>query len=336
MVRVTQLPYLWRHPSGRVYFRRGKGKLVRLPALDDPGFLAAYDAARRGRPLVPTTTSIDALVTSYVASTRWEKLAPRTKADYRKVLDFLRDKIGKRDVSTITRPLAIEARDGNRHRARFANYVVQVLSVLCEHAIDVGWRKTNPVRGTKLLALGDGWEPWPAKALSAYRSVATGEARWVWEVCYWTGQRIGDVLRMRWDHIEVDDEGDEGIRVKQGKTAAEVWVPILPECRAILDEIPRRGFTILARADSRPISYRAATLAVDKARKASGTNGLVLHGLRANCASELYERGATDAQVQAITGHKSAAQARKYGRGASQKRLAKEAMSRRERTRGEP
>lgn len=322
MVRLTQLPYLMQ--SGpRWYFRR-HGSLTRLPDPSDPGFLAAYDAAKRGRPPAPTSTSVEALILSYVASTRWEKLAPRTKADYRKVLDYLRDKIGRRDVSTITRPLAIEARDGNRHRARFANYVVQVLSVLCEHAVDLGWRKENPVKGTTLLRLGEGWQPWPAKAIEAYRAVAEGNALLIFELCLGTGQRISDVLRMRWSDIE-----DGAIKVKQGKTGNELWIPLTPRLAGVLDACPRRGLCIVAGDDSRPLSYRRASYAVDAGRRAAGVGGYTVHGLRHSTAAELAEAGCTDAQIASVTGHKSLRMVAKYRAGSDQKRLAKEAMSKR-------
>jgi hypothetical protein len=46
----------------------------------------------------------------------------------------------------IDRPLALECRDANRHRVRFANYCVQVLSNLNEHALSIGWIDTSPSR----------------------------------------------------------------------------------------------------------------------------------------------------------------------------------------------
>jgi hypothetical protein len=53
--------------------------------------------------------------------------------------------------------------------------------------------------------------------------------------------------------------------------------------------------------------------------------------LRYSAASELAEAGCTDQQISAITGLKSLSMVRKYSKGASQKRLAKEAQSLRER-----
>ena len=322
-MKKVALPYLMT-VKGRIYFRRGRGKTVRLPDPSDPGFLAAYDAAKRGTPAAPTRTSVNALIASYGASTRWERLAPRTKADYRKVLDYLRDKIGDRDVSFITRPLILEAMEANRHRARFANYVAQVASILCEHAVDLGWRRENPVKGVKLLKLGEGHKVWPPKAIEAYRAAATGNALLIFELCLGTGQRIGDVLRMRWSDIE-----DGAIKVKQGKTGNELWIPITPRLGRVLDAVPRRGLNLIAGDDSRPLSYRRAAFCVDGVRRRVGASDYTIHGLRHSTAAELAEAGCTDAQIAAITGHKSLRMVAKYRAGSDQKRLAKEAMAKR-------
>ncbi|MEQ8365955.1 MAG: tyrosine-type recombinase/integrase, partial [Roseicyclus sp.] len=44
------------------------------------------------------------------------------------------------------------------------------------------------------------------------------------ELCVGTGQRIGDVLNMRWSNNE-----NGAVWVRQSKTSKELWVPILPE-----------------------------------------------------------------------------------------------------------
>lgn len=116
-MKPTSLPYTWTHPrSGIVYFRR-HGKVTPIGRVGDAGFIEAYAAASRAAPARRGSTTVEALIASYVASSRWERLSPRSRKDYAKVLDFFRDKIGNRDVSIITRPLVIEAMEANRHRA---------------------------------------------------------------------------------------------------------------------------------------------------------------------------------------------------------------------------
>lgn len=55
-----------------------------------------------------------------------------------------------------------------------------------------------------------------------------------------------------------------------------------------------------------------------------------LHGLRYLAAVELAEAGCSDAEIQAVTGHKTLAMVQKYRAEASRKRLSKQAQERRE------
>ena len=129
---------------------------------------------------------------------------------------------------------------------------------------------------------------------------------------------------MRWDDIE-----DEEIFVKQSKTGVELWIPFTDDLRAYLATLPRGlRTTIVCNRLGEPYNYRPWLKRFDRCRKAAGAEGFTPHGLRYNAASELYEAGCTDAQVQAITGHKTRAMAAKYGKGADQRRLAREARDR--------
>lgn len=334
-MKRPDLPHLSRTTArGRDYwyYRRRGYPLVRLPAPTDPGFLDAYSAASRGAPERPETRSnIGALIDSYQSSPRWDRLAPRTRKDYAKVLSHIRSKAGQHDVSVITRPAVIAARDANRETPRFANYICALYSILCEHAVDIGWMPRNPVKGMQLLPLtGPGYAPWPEADIQRFRDTSTGRARLLFELCLGTGQRIGDVLRFRWADLDADGRGITLIQNKgrrAGKADETMWVPFAPALEAYLATARRDGLTLVAEAKhGRPVSYRAANHAFSEARAAAGlSEDRYAHGLRANRASELYEMGLTDAQVQAITGHKSAAMARKYGRGARQRKLAEAA-----------
>lgn len=313
------------------YFQRHKrGVRIRLP--DDPDseeFDRAYWAARKGQRQPESKSTIEAVALSYYQSSKWERLSERSKQDYRKHIDYLREKAGKEDAAWFTRPRVIEMVEANKHRPRFANYIRQVLSILMEHAIDLGWRRDNPAKGVRSLPTGGGWEPWPKGAIEAFRKAANPRALLVFEMALGTGQRISDVLRMRWS--DIDGDGIlivQGKATRAGKAPEQMWVPFSTRLSEILAQTERKGLTIISGEDTRPLSYRAAAHAVERAREASGTKDYKLHGLRANRASELYEGGASDAEVQAITGHKSVDMARRYGRGARQRKLAESAVKR--------
>lgn len=333
-MKRTELPFLRKKRGwkGRAYwyFERA-GERTALPAPDDPGFLAAYDAARRGvRPVARIEVrDFRRLIADYRESARWARLAPRTKADYAKVLDWAAAVFGDLRPEAMERRHVLRAQAENRERLRFANYIVQVLSVLFEHATDLGWVKHNPAKGIRLLR-GDGdgpHRPWTPEALEAYEAAAPGgsRARTVQELCIGTGQRIGDVLRMRWDQLR-----DGGIEVRQGKTGRRLWVPFTPRLKAYLAGLPRTALTVLADGAGRPLAYHAAAKEVMRARKEAGVEAFTIHGWRYTAAAELAAAGCSDDEIMAITGHRAHAMVRKYAGETRQHAQALAAQAKRE------
>ncbi|WP_238367671.1 tyrosine-type recombinase/integrase [Mesobacterium pallidum] len=169
--------------------------------------------------------------------------------------------MGETNPAKMQRKDVIRLRDANSEKAYFANYSLRVLRVLMEHCVDLGWRETNPVRGVpELKTVQKDREPWPQEPLDVYRDtcpLGTRE-RLVMDLCVGTGQRIGDVLEMRWSDIE-----NGGFVVRQNKTGKELWVPILPELQIALDAAKRNSVFILTneRGTNR-WSYRGASAAV--------------------------------------------------------------------------
>jgi integrase len=332
-VKRPDLPYLRRKRArGRDYwyFQRGRERIP-LPAPEAPDFLEKYAAARRGVSPVPEPAgrTFQRLIRAYRASARWSKLAPRTKRDYDRVLSWAAGTFGDLDPSRMERRHVIRARDENRDRLRFANYIVQVLSVLFEQAIDMGWITHNPARGIPLLrSEGDGpHRPWPPALIEAYTAAAAPGSvpRTVMELCIGTGQRIGDVLAMRWDHIR-----DGGIEVRQSKTRARLWIPFTPRLAAYLAALPRSGLTIATGRDGRPLTYHAAAAEIMRVRKAVKAEAFTIHGWRYTAAAELAAAGCSDEEIQAITGHKARAMVVKYAGTTRQEQRARTAQSRRQ------
>lgn len=313
--------------KGRIYqYFRKDGQYIRLP--DDPHseeYDREYWRLMRGGATEKKLT-FKRLIASYKQSPRWERLAPRTKADYSKVLEYLIDTIGDKDPTKLRRSTIIEAQIANRHRARFANYIPHMLSILFEHAINLDWQRDNPAKGIEKLKTGEGHKPWPAAAIATYRANVTGQALLIFELAIGTGQRASDLTRMEWGHIE-----DGGIWVTQGKTKARLWIPFTERLRTVLDTTPRRSLRyILSDQHGRQLDYDQIQKATIAERKRLGLDAYTLHGLRYSAASELAEAGCTDHQIAAITGHKSLSMVQKYSKGASQKRLAKQAQALRE------
>lgn len=89
---------------GYVYFIRRGCKPIRMHA--QPGtaeFAAEYALAMKGAPKVTTARNFAALIRHYKAGPKFTKLAPRSKQDYGKVLDFICDRIGDIDPAKVQR-----------------------------------------------------------------------------------------------------------------------------------------------------------------------------------------------------------------------------------------
>ena len=225
--------------------------------------------------------------------------------DYDKFLDFFIEIMGDANPANMKRKDVIRMRDANAAKAYFANYSLRVLRVLMEHCVDLGWRETNPAKGVpELKTVKAEREPWPQQLLDAFRAVCPigTRERLVMELCVGTGQRIGDVLEMRWSDIQ-----DGAIVVQQNKTNKVLWVPILPELQAALDQASRHSVFILTneRGTNR-WSYRGASQAVRKVREQIGALDYDIHSWRYNAACELLEAGCEDDLIAAVTGQSPA------------------------------
>lgn len=325
-----ELPkYIYLQRNGLYFQRRGWPTRKIQNEFGTPAFWAEYadilaDKAQAPRVL---TRSFAALIKSYRASPRYRNLKPRTGKDYDKYLDFFQEIMGDRNPVHLQRKDVIRLRDTNAEKVYFANYSLRVLRVLMEHCVDLGWRETNPVRGvSELKTSRSEREPWPSDLLVLFRAecpLGTRE-RLVMELCIGTGQRIGDVLEMRWSDIR-----DGAVFVRQSKTSKELWVPILPELQAALAEASRHSVYILTNErGSNKWSYRGASAAVRKVRERIDATAYDIHSWRYNAACELLEAGCADDLIAAVTGQ-SAAMVQHYTRKVRQRVRAIEAQRKR-------
>lgn len=317
-----------------IYYERRGCKSERIIATPGtPEFAAEYARLLNGVTPLPKGRSFGTLVKSYRASKRFRDLAPRTQRDYETVLEYIDQKLGPLPVAGMQRKDVIRAQSVNADTVRFANYIVQILRIILEHAINLGWIALNPAKGVLMIKSGRATrEAWPAELVTAYRATAPlgTRQRLIFELCIGTGQRIGDVLRMRWNDIQ-----NGGVNVKQGKTKHSLWIPITPHLQAALDVTPKKGMTICAQATGKPTSYVGASALVRAVRTTIGALDYDLHALRHTTTAELSALGCTDELIMAVTGHKTAAMVRLYAGPARQIARAKIAQGMREQNKTE-
>jgi integrase len=321
--------HVYRQRNGIYFQRRGWASKKFEHEFGTPEFWKEYAdiLALKDQPRVITSRSFNALIKSYHKSPRYKNLKPRTGLDYDKYLTFFASIMGDRNPAKMQRKDVIRLRDANANKAYFANYSLRVLRVLMEHCVDLGWRESNPARGVPELKTEKRQrDPWPQELLEAYRDgcpFGTRE-RLLMELCLGTGQRIGDVLEMRWSDIQ-----DGGFVIRQNKTGKELWVPILPELQAALNAASRHSVFILTNErGTNGWSYRGASQAVRNVRERIGAVRYDIHSWRYNAACELVEAGCSDDLVASVTGQ-SPAMVLHYTKAVRQKTRALEAQKRR-------
>ncbi|WP_017928679.1 tyrosine-type recombinase/integrase [Limimaricola hongkongensis] len=311
--------------KGYVYFQRRGGKTQRIHS--EPGtadFAAEYAMLLRGRQPTPAKT-MKGLIASYMESSRWTDLKPVTQKGYRRHLRYFEDVIAAVDPRTMKRVHVIEMRNALADTPTDANRKVGVLSVLFEHAIDIGWinQGANPAKDVaKLKSTKPKREAWPSEMIAAFRREAGPRPLRAFELLLGTGQRVEDVRTMRWDQIE-----DDGIRVRQSKTSNGIWVPFTDSLRAAIASMPRHGETILAQENGKAFAYQTLWADIMAVRKKIGAERWDIHALRHAAASEIAALpGMTDEHIMAITGHSSKEMAQLYAGAARQKARAMEAQ----------
>lgn len=325
--------------KGRTYFyhRATKRRIMAPPnsaafaaevaRLDETG-----GATPRGRDAPARSAyragSWGALVAAYRASPEFARLAPRTKRDYDRVLDYLAA-LDDMPLIQITPPAVLAIRDKafTQRKRRFADYTVHMLSVVLGWGRKRGHVAENAAAGVEKIGGGKGANrPWSDEECAAVLEEARESLKTAIAIGMYAGMRIGDVVRLGWSAYTGD-----AIEWRQGKTGDLVWLPAHRDLRAILAETPRVATTIVAGAHGRP--WTAATLrkefralVVRLLHDGRVLPGLTFHGLRSTAATRLADAGADIRAIQALLGHRTAAMALHYSRGADRRRAATAAV----------
>lgn len=333
IVRVRGVKRVRNPKTGRVYFyhRKTGERITAAPGTNAfAAEIARLDAMPRPSPERQKAKSgtLGGLITAYRESVEFDRLADRTRTDYLSVLDYLAP-LDDMPLLQLDSAAVIGIRDKafRQRKRRFANHVLQVLGTILNWGRPRNLApKVNPAAGLPKIPrpreMPRANRPWSDSETDAVLSAATGGLRVAIALAVYAGMRGGDIVRVTWAAYD-----GAALTWRQGKTGAEVWLPCLPELRAILDAIPRTATTIATRQDGRPSTeaglrkaFRTLILRLMKEEKVG--EGLTLHGRRHTLGDALMGLGAELAHVQAILGQKSIAAAQHYSAGASRRRAA--------------
>jgi integrase len=335
--------YRDRHGRFRHYFRRTGFKSIRLPGLPgSPEFMAAYQTALAGAtaPRIEIGVgrtkpgSVAAAVAAYLGSIDFRGLAYATQRDRRRILERFRDDFGSNSFATLTRNIVERMLATKAATPHAAKSFLKTLRGMVAVALRVGLCESDPTVGirVKVRATTQGFRSWTEDEIARFEAahpIGT-RARLAFALLLYTGQRRGEVITMGRQHVK------GGIlTVRQGKTGAVVFLPILPELQAILAASEAGQMTFLTTATGKPFTGGSFTNWFGAACRAAGLPlGLSAHGLRKAMCRRLAEAGCSANQIAAISGHATLREVGRYTKAADQRRMAVAAMETIQRTPG--
>ena len=213
-MRRTHPPYVYRertrHGRWVLYFRRGKGRRIRLPddiASDE--FQAAYQAALTGNAPPSKTTrtpphSLAWLIERYAESAAWQQLSVLTRKQRESIF---REAIKRSDnavFAAITEADIQRAIDKRAGTPAAANNFLKSMRSLFAWAVRNGHVKHDPTHNVERVKYKtDGFPVWTideVAAYCAYHPIGT-KARLTLELLLLTGLRRSDIVRLGRQHV---------------------------------------------------------------------------------------------------------------------------------------
>jgi len=192
-----------------------------------------------------------------------------------------------------------------------ANRVISFLRVVFAHAVEWQEVDSNPCLGIMRHAEPKRKRYLTDEEFAAIRAHATPRLQVIMDILYLTGQRVGDVLK-----IKRADLTEAGIAFTQEKTGASLIVRWKPELRSAVEQAKALGRNVVSpnlfqtRAHGgRPPSYGVTRDQWDEAVAAAGVEDAHIHDIRAKSLTDAKRQGKNPT---ALAGHTTATMTDRY------------------------
>lgn len=291
-----------------VYLKHGaywlvkRGKWTRL-GTDREAALAQHD-----RLIAQKADGMPALIEAAMPGIL-KKKAKQTAAQYQVAARRLQEMLAEFHPEQVRSSDVAQVRRALESSPAVANRTLTVLRLIFDYAVEAEIVSANPCVGVKRLK-----QPTRDRLLShaeydrIYR-IAKPRLRAMMDLCYLTGQRIGDVLAIKRADLQA-----EGIYVEQQKTKKRLLIAWTPELKAAVEAAkalhgPVAGLYLLKGRQGGPMTYVVAWKDWRAACKAAGVTDANIHDLRAMSGTEADAQGLN---AQRLLGHTDARTTRMY------------------------
>lgn len=284
----------------------------------------------------PASGFVARLVTDFKSSQEWQALAPRTRVEWARHLDSIRNVFGTTSLAGIerrgSRKLIKAWHQGMSNTPRTANAALTVLVRLLNFGVDQEDLTRNPALNIARLDEGASrsaivWTQDEFEKLLDIRhtglsgrkgegsgAIVLGPARRrALELCWLTGLRREDLIRLQWDQVDLAGGMIRRPTLKsRGKHVARI--PIEPELKALLQcmqpaaDAKVEALTVVTTEAGKPYASpdafsSAVRTAFDTADiRAPDGRRKHLHDMRGTRATLKFADGCSDADMEAWFG----------------------------------
>lgn len=286
------------HPAcSRTFSTKGDAKAW---AIEEEARIERNDPPTQRRQLESVTLGM--IITRYLDEVTPTKLSETTERQ--RLTKIQRDPIACISLAFLSSPDVAAYRD--RRLLSVKPGTVRRELGLLQHALDVAQKEwgyrlaSNPVkdvRQPKLTnarnrRLGTGEYTTLMQALKRCRNPLLPQ---IVEFAIQTGMRRGEIVNMRWDHVDLPQRM---IHIPHTKTGKPRTIPLSDGAMAVLHaQKPRSGPVF-------PITANALKLGWERAVARSGLSDLHFHDLRHEAVSRFFELGLSLPEVAVISGHR--------------------------------
>jgi integrase len=267
-----------------------------------------------------------ALAVSYFNSVAFRSMRPSTQYERRGVIERLCREHGDKSAVGLQAKHVRKLMEALVDKPGAANALRKAIRQMMQHAIEIELRADDPTKDVKAVPVkSDGHHSWTEDEIELFQvqHPVGSRARLALALLLYTGQRRGDAIRMGRQHMR-----DGAIQIRQEKTGRTLAIPVHPALVEIIAETPRENLTFLMTRLGQPFTPAGFSKWFREQCDAAGLpKRCTAHGLRKAAARRLAEAGCSVHEIAAVTGHASLREIERYTSAASQRHLARAAMS---------
>lgn len=242
-------------------------------------------------------------------------VAPSTAANYKAVIEPLRQKHGDKRVAHMSRRHVLEIKASMAETPQQANKTLKRLSQMMDLAIELEWRTDNPVKGVKRYPKNpEGFHAWDEHEIDRFYEVHPigTPAYLAMTLMLYTGAARSDAIKLGRANVKSGRLAYRRRKTKRNPDGVEIDIPIHPRLAEALAYVPKDAFTFLQTEQGKARTAEGLGSAMRKWCDKAGLPLCSSHGLRKAICRRIAEIEGDVFKVMAVSGHTDMREAQKY------------------------